>query len=1524
MREQSKIILRNNRIGAVRTITLSSEMTRFLIGTSDMCDFYVPRNIFHDDFTICLKKENNAWKIDSSQNLEINRKGFIFNSLGDGENIEIFFKSTNSLAFEIEHIYCIDYTKFKYNRVVDLTSRLTLTLGTGTGNDISLRSNMLIEGERFSISKDGLGSYVLKKTNNIGSNFRYLIINGNKIDSNSMKLKNLDYFSIANFNFYIRNEELYFDKDDLMEVNIGYRDIVESVSAMNYPEFVRNSRLKLKINDEPFKILSPKEKPKKPKSNLVLKLLPALAMIFLSVFLRGFMGNSNISFILFSVCSMSIGAIVSTISIISGNKEYKQSVVDREISYRKYIDGKREEIKNIRSEELQFLNRIYYRYDEIASFAKSFSGSMFDRTPKDEDFLELRIGIGIVDAIRPIDYSVQEKYESDEDELLELPLQLSEEYSKIINAPICLQLKDANVIGIVSNDNYLYETMKILYFDLCMRHHYDDVQTILIIDKNEVEKYSWVKWFKHINCNDRFRNIACDDFSRNTVFEYLYNELSERENNKEKGNLPHIVVFVMCDYGIMQHPISRYIEKASEYGVTFIFFENYKEFIPLGCSQLVYIDSNVEGRVVKSESTKVIDFKYMSVPDEDLYMISHKLAPIYSNEVNLESSLTSSITFFEMLGITQTSEINLSYNWNSTNITKTLKAPIGVKSGNSLVYLDIKDGNNSHGPHGIVAGTTGSGKSELLMSYILSMAVFYSPYEVAFLIIDFKGGGMADNFKDLPHTLGLITNIDGNEINRSLISVHAEIERRQKVFKDATNKVGYVISNIDDYVKAYKKGLVSEAVPHLIIIVDEFAELKAQFNDFMEELKSAARIGRTLGVHLILATQRPEGQVDPQIESNSKFRLCLKVQTPEDSKAVIKSPLAAEIKEAGRSYIMVGNNEIFELFQSAYSGANEDYEISAREKSFDMCAVSFSGKREIIYHKKIQKSESTSKIVVTQNSAVVSYIKEYCESNGIKKLSSICQPSLPKQIFYDEVSVDYGTKDRNMRFSIGIFDDPSQQLQDNYFLDISANTLIVGASQSGKTNLFELAIKSLAERYSPDDITFYILDFASMILKKFEPLNHVGGVAVANEDDKVMNLFKTLLTEISRRRNKFASSGVSSFKAYRESGKRDVPQIVLFIDNIMSLKDIYFKDNDGQLISILNEGTSVGISVIASSMQVSGLGYRYTSIFSEKISFHCNNEDDYISLMGQSKLKLSAVPGRCFVKHDSKVLECQTFMTFKGNTAESIKSFVGLINSKYPNKTSMIIPEVPEKVSSSYVLNQFARVLSGKYNLPCGISYSDVDIYNFNLAKVGLFAILGKNTVNKVGFVKYLIKALSIIYPDKSDIYICDGIEREYSVLKEISEVRKYDVLPDGIKDMFKSVNEKLEERYNKFAAGDDDVLNESSLCVIVINNNDALSIISSDKETLERYKNMRTRYKNMNVCIIVTCADNVPVNGFNSPEILKNIKDTKQAILFDDIENMKMFEVPFQEAKKYKKHISNGDCYVISDTKVDKIKIPT
>lgn len=282
-------------------------------------------------------------------------------------------------------------------------------------------------------------------------------------------------------------------------------------------------------------------------------------------------------------------------------------------------------------------------------------------------------------------------------------------------------------------------------------------------------------------------------------------------------------------------------------------------------------------------------------------LVAKKLSNIPIEFENGTKTLPNTITFLEMENIGKVEQLNIINRWKNNDPTKSLKAEVGVDENGDLMYLDLHE--KFHGPHGLIAGMTGSGKSEFIITYVLSMALNYSPNEVSFILIDYKGGGLAGAFENkntgvkLPHLAGTITNLDKAEMDRTLVSIDSEVRRRQKIFNEARDSLGESTIDIYKYQKFYREGKLSTPVPHLIIVCDEFAELKSQQPDFMDNLISIARIGRSLGVHLILATQKPSGVVNDQIWSNSKFRVCLKVQEKADSMEMLKRPEAAELKQ---------------------------------------------------------------------------------------------------------------------------------------------------------------------------------------------------------------------------------------------------------------------------------------------------------------------------------------------------------------------------------------------------------------------------------------------------------------------------------------------------------------------------------------------------------------------------------------------------------------------------------------------------
>ena len=727
------------------------------------------------------------------------------------------------------------------------------------------------------------------------------------------------------------------------------------------------------------------------------------------------------------------------------------------------------------------------------------------------------------------------------------------------------------------------------------------------------------------------------------------------------------------------------------------------------------------------------------------------------------------------------------------------------------------------------------------------------------------------------------------------------------------------VNHIDKYIKKYKAGEVSTPLPHLIIIVDEFAELKAEQPEFMKELISAARIGRSLGVHLILATQKPSGQVNEQIWSNSRFKLCLKVQSQEDSNEVLKSPLAAEIKEPGRAYLQVGNNEIFELFQSAYSGASEKADDS-NIKEFTIYNLNTSGRRVPVFQQKKQKNGENS---ATQLDSIVKYVADYCHAINLPKLPDICLPALSENIAFPATD-SVTPKSNNVVVELGIYDDPDNQYQGTYSVDLTnENLMIIGSAQSGKTNLLQNIIRSISSKYSPDEVNIYIIDFASMVLKTFEPLNHVGGVVTSSEDEKLKNLMKLLFTEIEMRKEKLLAVGVSSFSAYKEAGKSDLPQIVLMIDNITALKELYFKEDD-ELISLCREGLTVGISIVIANAQTAGIGYKYLSNFSSRIAMFCNDSGEYSALFDHCSERIEDIHGRCIVEVDKVHLECQAYLAFEGekeiDRVTAIREYISQCNAKNVKKNAKIIPVIPEVLNSAFVLSNYSGYMQDDFSVAIGLNYATVSPFVLDFSALGVLAVTGREGAGKHNFIKYSVKMLERVHPGASEVYIVDGISRKLASLQSDENVMAYEIMPEKAISLLTEIESKLKARYDALANDTAVDVSKEKLLYVVLNSYDAIEAISNNPAAMAAYKNIIGKYKNMNVCVLLGSIENANVS-YSAPEIIKKARDAKHFMFFDDMQNMKIVDMPLAVIRNFKKPIELGDCYYIRDNDCVKIK---
>lgn len=1493
--DKYKITLLNKEL--YREVELPGNVSSFKIGTTIDCDYRIYKDMFFEEIKLeFIKNSNNQWSMICSDNLFITNgesKRFLNVNLLHGSTFAIKYQESNNEVLSVTFSIDFDEKKVDYNREIATKDKPYVIIGSTSDCNILL-SSPYIPNDKIVLSKNN-GCYVL----NIVAASYDVKHNGNTASQGEI-ISYGDFISLADFSFYVTENSIWMEKSDRCRIaGLSFNDYA---ARNNYPKFIRNTRVKHVLDEEEIEILDPPAKPQKPKTNLLMSLLPAISMLVASG-VMAYMGG--VTMLIFSGVSAGMAILTSIIGITQGKKDYKKEVLNRTTEYTRYISEKTTAINSFREEEADELENIYINKERINRNFDAFSPDLFDREKTDSDFLHVCLGRGDVEATKKIQFKKQEKLEI-EDELQVLPERLYNEYKVIHGAPIICDYHNSNAIGVIGNNMFKYDVLKSNVFDICARQFYTDVKLFFIMEEGNKALAHNFRLLPYVNNTiPNGRNIVCDEESKNVVFEYIYNELSRRET-VEKADYPHFVIFFYDMCGFASHPISRFVKDAASLGVTFVFFGNDSSEIPQGCDYLVKQKVDDIAELVDSKNVSLSkEFIYFKVSDAEIARMNMMLAPVVAEEISLEGSLTKSIDLFKMLNILGVEDLDLKSRWAGSQVFKSMAVPLGV-SKTGVVYLDLHD--KAHGPHGLVAGTTGSGKSEILQSYILSVATYFHPYEIGFVIIDFKGGGMVNQFRDLPHLLGAITNIDGKEIDRSLKSIKAELQKRQRLFAEAE------VNHIDKYIQKFKKNEVKEPLPHLIIIVDEFAELKAEQPEFMKELISAARIGRSLGVHLILATQKPAGQVDDQIWSNSKFKLCLKVQDQQDSNEVLKSPLAAEIKEPGRAYLQVGNNEIFELFQSAYSGAGEKAEDDS-SREYRLCELNLSGKRKLVFEQKKQKQGDQGR---TQLEAIVDYVNRYCENQGIKHLPSICLESLAKVLDYTEKKESF-----EGLFDIGMYDDPDNQYQGSTLVDInSKNTLIIGSSQYGKTNLLQLLIREIATVYTPKEANIYILDFGSMVLKNFESLNHVGGVVTSSDDEKLKNLFKLLMEEIAQRKEKLVSVGVSSFAAYLEAGQKDLPRIYLMVDNMTALMELYLQ-NDDTLLTIVREGLAVGISIIMANAQTSGIGFKYLSNFANKICLYCNDSAEYGNVFDHVTLRPEDLPGRCVYEVEKRMLECQTYLAFQGEKeferVEDIRAFIAAKNEEFEGQYARAIPYIPTLLVPEVLEKDFGAE-DQEYKLAVGLTYTDVLPFYLDFAKLGAMGLCGKEKKGHKNFISGLLNKLNAnAVQNPVQVTIIDDVSRKYKEFSDLPIVSDYTLDATTVVEKLSAWHAILEERY--MAMLEEREPRNNDMLVLIVQNNEVAKRIYEDMDAMNQYNDIVGRFKAFNVCIIYANFDNAAVS-YDAPEPFRMLKMEQHILLFDDLDTLKVFDVPYEELRANKKKLQMGDAYYIKDNAVTKLKL--
>ena len=1353
----------------------------------------------NDRNLVMIEKENNSWNLVSNENCkiidnnnELPKAQIVLNKF---YLLKIYNKNTTTNAL----IYVCNENDATYTSY-QITSDGEYTIGCSPNSNIILNSPNISE-EHASLIKQGNHLIIKSKDDNTG-----IYINDYK--ETNKTLENGDIVFIMGYKIIALNDFIvvngFVNGIGINSPNIVKRDmpvynseLIETVDDDNselYNEndyFSRSPRFVTSIVEEDIHIDSPPGKNEPDNTPVIYTIGPMITMAMSSVvsastsIMTALNGNGTFATIA-PTALVSITMLVSTILWPTlmrnyNKKKQKQQEELRQEKYVEYLTEKRQKIEQLRINQYQVLTENFPEPKNIEPIIINKKRSLWERRLEDEDFLNVRIGIGTIPLKVKLSYAVED-FSMSTDNLKEELNKIGESAKDIENAPVTISLTERNKLVIIGEKYYKESMLKSIVLQLATYHSYNDLKLVLMVDENSSDIWDDIKILPHLWSNSRdirfFANNFEDMSKISFYLEQVYMSRKYTENDGKREEIqtnfrnvnPYYLIIVdNIKKNKNVEIISKVLSEQNNIGFGLIILNDGISNLPNECSDFLTAAGD-KSAIIKNDLNKNNQQTFImdNTDNLDLSLLCEKLSNIPIKLPMALDELKSTISFLEMYKVGRVEQLNLMDRWSKNNPVNSLSVPIGIHSDGEIFNLDLHE--KFHGPHGLIAGMTGSGKSEFIITFILSICLNFNPEEASFVLIDYKGGGLTGAFENkktgmkLPHLAGTITNLDTAEIKRSLASIDSELKRRQALFNKAKLELNESTLDIYKYQKLYRDGKIKEPVSHLFIISDEFAELKSQRPEFMDELISAARIGRSLGVHLILATQKPSGIVDDQIWSNSKFKVCLKVQEKADSMDVIKCADAANLKQVGRFYLQVGYNDYFAMGQAAYAGAKYipkdkitktvDRSISFINNIGDTIKSIDSAKKDMA------KTESLGEELPN----ILNYICDMSKEHNLVA-RKLWLDKIPAEIFVNNLMNKYSFKPQKWQITpiVGEYDIPGEQRQDLLTIDFNdtGNTLIYGIE--GKEVMLSSIIYSLIISHGPDEVNFYIIDFGTEMFGMFKEAPQVGDVVYINESEKLTNLFNTINKELDKRK-KILVDYNGDYNLYIKSGKTDLPRIVIIINNYEVFTESY-EDYVDIVSGLTREGERYGILFVITATGVNAVRGKTSQNFSNQLCLQFNDPSDYTSILGSTHgMVPSEILGRGLFKEQGEIYEFQTAYPCKWDEINAfIKNICFKLNEVIKNKAHTIAV-LPDHVRMENVMASITDISS----VPVGIEKNTLQIskFDFNKNKISLIASQDSSIMGK--FISSLGEVFQKI--NNVDFYMMDADE----IVKDKTKFNNY------------------------------------------------------------------------------------------------------------------------------------------------------
>ncbi|MGD1994980.1 MAG: FtsK/SpoIIIE domain-containing protein, partial [Anaerolineae bacterium] len=796
-------------------------------------------------------------------------------------------------------------------------------------------------------------------------------------------------------------------------------------------------------------------------------------------------------------------------------------------AYAQVLEQRRSELAELRRDQQRIRHAVDPDLETVLERARTRDPRLWARRPSDSDFLQVRLGLGSL----PSTVSVSAPQPAVPTPHLVEVQKLAAEYAAVPDVPVTLSLRDGPA-GIAGALERRTAAARALICHLAAHHAPHEVRLRAIMTPDDLADWHWLKWLPHTQAlRGGIPTLAAGEAAAQAVLKDLLEVLQYRQNRLDTAQhgdptprWPWLVVLATDVDRVRNDPAIHLLLSpiGRELHATAVFLVDRIPLIPTGCQTVVEIlpDGQAIRSALDSDGTRTCQLEGADVSLSDA--LARCLTPLCAEALRPDGALPSQVRLLDLMGIADVTTHDVAAHWLQRSGGQSLQVPIGQRRGRQPMILDLN--HTGHGPHGLVAGTTGSGKSELLQTLVVALALTHHPYDVGFVLVDFKGGGAFSDLVDLPHTQGFVTDLSGRLTERALLALRAEVDRRKRLF----NAAG--VNDIVRYQQRYWRGEVSQPLPRLVVIVDEFAELVSDHPDFIDGLIGIARIGRSLGVHLILATQSPAGVVKQQIWANARFRICLRVESRQESLEMLHRPEAADLpRQPGRGYFQVGNNDVFELFQvarvaSEYPTPAADAPPAEDETPITIERILPLGARiPLLDTAPSCQEDDRSADRRTDIEAVVERLAQIAQQLEIEKLPSPWPDPLPARVALPDLlaetgaggwdGTDWQPSPSRLRLSppIGLLDDPANQRQMPVLLDLrqqDGQLIIIGAPGSGKTMLGRTLVSGLARTHTPAELHLYLLEFGGQALQLFRGLPHVGGVFTPLDRERVRRLFR--------------------------------------------------------------------------------------------------------------------------------------------------------------------------------------------------------------------------------------------------------------------------------------------------------------------------------------------------------------------------------------------------------------------------------